>query len=304
MASTTDTQNIPSPPEFTFNLADTRLKITYKDAPAYAHVYSGAMALASPVWKKFLFPPWGNQGTDSTPSAPIQDLDFSEDNSEALLILLCVAHLQFEDILARSPPKRILIGLAILCDQYMCQDLLRPWVQKWITRRWNRKGDPYFYDHHGWGKRGQIHNLHTMMLLGWVFRPDGPITEKHVFSIGVEWLVESSTQDSYPEFPDDWPMPAGLISMCLYVLLIYTWLTMKFRIDHGHPQKFDPRSAISPLQTFDGSWERAGGNLSRAPSTMQKRGLERIQESPHERASTSSQDLEGYLSSESRGRFF
>ncbi|KAF8863691.1 hypothetical protein BDZ45DRAFT_722426 [Acephala macrosclerotiorum] len=57
MCPTTEREHIPSPPEFTFTLSDVRLKIVYNGSLACVHVYSHAMALASPVWKNFLFPP-------------------------------------------------------------------------------------------------------------------------------------------------------------------------------------------------------------------------------------------------------
>jgi hypothetical protein len=114
MASTTP-QPILSPPEFIFMPSDVRLKITYKDAPAYSHVSSRVMAQASPVWKNFLFPPWFNDETTSINTIdddqistdltkprlkPVHELDFTEDCTEALLVLLCVAHSKFEDVIA------------------------------------------------------------------------------------------------------------------------------------------------------------------------------------------------------------
>ncbi|TAQ89284.1 hypothetical protein B7494_g2369 [Chlorociboria aeruginascens] len=99
-------QQISSPPEFTFPQSDVRLGITYKGAPAYAHVCSHSMILASDVWNVFLFPPWSNQAT----AEPVQDLDFTEDNAEALLVLLCVVHLRFEDIMYDGPPKQQISG--------------------------------------------------------------------------------------------------------------------------------------------------------------------------------------------------
>lgn len=72
MASTPTTKAIPSPPEFTFTPSDTWLRITYKSTPAYAHVSSQAMALASPVWTKFFFPPW----RDAT-AGPVEEVDFT-----------------------------------------------------------------------------------------------------------------------------------------------------------------------------------------------------------------------------------
>jgi hypothetical protein len=133
MASNSTTNAIFSLPEFTFTPSDTRLKITYKDAPAYAHVSSHAMALASPVWTKFFFPHW----RDATAS-PVEEVDFTEDNAEALLILLCIAHLKFEQTLNKTPSREILIQLTMMCNKYFCHDLVKPWIGDWVRREcWN-----------------------------------------------------------------------------------------------------------------------------------------------------------------------
>lgn len=136
---------IPSPPEFTFNPSDTRIKITYKGAPTYAHVPSGAMAQASTVWKNFLLLPWSSNETTSINSndddqistelsklhlKPVQELDFTDDYAGALLVLLCIAHLKFDDVLNNhQPPRKVLIGLALLCDKCLCQDLFLPRIK-------------------------------------------------------------------------------------------------------------------------------------------------------------------------------
>lgn len=100
-------------------------------------VCSEAMALASPVWEKFVYPPWGNPvpqqrtvagaqylvadktttGDNRSNNHPVSDLDFSEDDTQALLFLLRVAHLEF------APLPDDLTGfqvyqIAILVDQY------------------------------------------------------------------------------------------------------------------------------------------------------------------------------------------
>jgi hypothetical protein len=68
------------------------------------------MALASPVWKNFVFPPFrqtsekdcGNQGGIDNPAVkkpednkpavePVEELDFADDPAEALLVLLALS---------------------------------------------------------------------------------------------------------------------------------------------------------------------------------------------------------------------
>ena len=102
-------------------------------------VASQAMVLASPVWKKFLFPPWETiQPDNSNPPTTIgsgrqKEIDFSHDNSDALLVLLNITHLCFTNVPNTQLPYQMLYDLAILCDQYDCLALVRPWVDKWVV---------------------------------------------------------------------------------------------------------------------------------------------------------------------------
>jgi hypothetical protein len=125
---------------FTFEPSDIRLKVNYKGEPVTAHVSSSAMSFASPVWKKFIFPPWKPMAVqdptttyESTPAAkkskvtgekekdksvlPVEEVDFSDDNGEALLILLRIAHLRFHDT-PTTLAYQTLLQVAVLCDQY------------------------------------------------------------------------------------------------------------------------------------------------------------------------------------------
>ena len=141
---------------FTVEPSDIRLKVSYKGEPVTAHVSSSAMSFASPVWNKFIFPPWKPMAVqdptttyDSTPAAkkskvtfkvkikdrgvlPVEEVDFSDDNGEALLILLRIAHLRFHDT-PTTLPYETLLQVAKLCDQYQCIDLVRPWLSQWLA---------------------------------------------------------------------------------------------------------------------------------------------------------------------------
>jgi hypothetical protein len=59
-------------------------------------------------------------------------LDFTNDDSEALLILINVAHLKFTGILISRMKYHDLLQVAILCDQYDCVHLVGPWLSKWL----------------------------------------------------------------------------------------------------------------------------------------------------------------------------
>lgn len=66
-------------------------------------------------------------GFSKLPQGPIEELDFTDDNVETLLVLLCIAHLNFKDMLIDLlPSKDLLIQLATICDKYLFQQLLKP----------------------------------------------------------------------------------------------------------------------------------------------------------------------------------
>lgn len=140
---------------FSFEPSDLRLKVKYKGDLITAHVSSSAMSFASSVWKKFIFPPWKpiaandppTQGTipvakriktasdgkdKDTSCSAVAELDFKDDNGEALLILLRIAHLRFHDI-PSTLPYQTLLSVAVLCDQYQCINLVRPWLSCWLV---------------------------------------------------------------------------------------------------------------------------------------------------------------------------
>ncbi|KUJ07172.1 uncharacterized protein LY89DRAFT_726005 [Mollisia scopiformis] len=108
-------------------------------------------------------------------------MDFSKDNIETLLILLCVTHLKFEDILKDTPSQELLIELAILYATYRCQNLLKPWVGGWIARNFRQKPELETPE-----------NRQTMMLLGRVFQPDG---EVNYFDEAVSFLYGDTKED-------------------------------------------------------------------------------------------------------------
>lgn len=112
---------------FTFPNGDVRIKAKYRGQDTIGSVVSQAMVMASPVWKKFMFPPWApesNAGVEKT-------IDFSEDNGVAVVILLQIAHLQFTQV-----PTEIsldhLYEIALLCEQYDCHGLVRPRLKDWL----------------------------------------------------------------------------------------------------------------------------------------------------------------------------
>jgi len=59
-----------------------------------------------------------------------REAHFFDDDPDALLILLNIAHLNFSQI----PPRiswRTLLNIAVLCDKYDIVKLIRPWIGNW-----------------------------------------------------------------------------------------------------------------------------------------------------------------------------
>lgn len=86
-------------------------------------VSSQAMASACKVWKNFVFPPWA--------VLPVEELDFTEDDSDALLILLRIAHSDFANV-PTTVSYTELLNLAVLCDQYDCIEMTKNWIEGWL----------------------------------------------------------------------------------------------------------------------------------------------------------------------------
>jgi hypothetical protein len=101
-----------------------RILVTYQDEQVIGKVSSRALVLASPVWEKFLFPPWIVEGQEEG----VKEIDCTEDNADALLLLLNIAHLNFVAVpnyLKYEP----LFQVALLVDQYQCLNLIKPWLE-------------------------------------------------------------------------------------------------------------------------------------------------------------------------------
>lgn len=89
-------------------------------------VSTKAMCLASPVWRVMLDP----SGPFKEAHPENDQVLFPEDDAQALLTVLCIAHLEFHSI-----PERLsftqLLNLAIICDKYDTGRLILPWFSKW-----------------------------------------------------------------------------------------------------------------------------------------------------------------------------
>ncbi|KUJ07175.1 uncharacterized protein LY89DRAFT_789965 [Mollisia scopiformis] len=187
-ASSSPADTIPSPPEFTFTPSDARIVVIYKNAPAYVHVSSQAMALASPVWKK-IFCPTLSDHPSKVPLDPLQ-----------------------REILKDTPSQELLVELAILCSAYRCEGLLKPWIGGWTERnfrRWQCGSSSRLDSPNVWAP--EIVNpkgMQRLMLLGWVFEPD---LDFDYYEEAVTWLYQETKEDSLPKIPGNWPLPRGVM---------------------------------------------------------------------------------------------
>ncbi|KAF8852140.1 hypothetical protein BDZ45DRAFT_730369 [Acephala macrosclerotiorum] len=84
--------------------------------------------------KQVLFPSQKKKRTASPDFDHV--LDFTKDKIDALLLLLQIAHLQFANIPKRLPYET-LHGVAVLCGQYDCRKLAKPWLADWLKEDWN-----------------------------------------------------------------------------------------------------------------------------------------------------------------------
>jgi hypothetical protein len=106
---------------FVFADGITPVIVTYKNDRVVGKVSPHAMALASPVWKKFIFPPFPQRSMKDTAEPKgsnivvklVEELDFAEDPAEALLTLLNITHFRFTAI-PTTLPLNILSEVAIL----------------------------------------------------------------------------------------------------------------------------------------------------------------------------------------------
>ncbi|CZR66908.1 uncharacterized protein PAC_16809 [Phialocephala subalpina] len=183
---------------FRFEPGDVSIRVMYAGEICTGMVSSHAMALGSPVWEKFLFPPWKEtkdlEGQDvRTP--PVQELSFVEDDGEALLILLRIAHLKFKEIPTALSYDHLL-NLAILVDQYDCIGIIRPWLATWLANEeteWKAPGrECWLFIAWAFGRNEIFESLALKMVKGIVVDAGG--------------VTFTSSGEPMPE-----PMPDGII---------------------------------------------------------------------------------------------
>ncbi|TVY49041.1 hypothetical protein LOCC1_G001343 [Lachnellula occidentalis] len=185
---------------FIFKSADVDITVTYKGSILKGRVSSHALCLASPAWHKFVYPPWSpiaDQKEETGPDlqgdskATIAAIDFKDDNGEALLLLLRVAHLKFADVPSKLSYEQFL-NVAILCDEYDCVNLVKPWLSKWFAYKHGaenygayQEGD-YLFIAWVFGRQKTFNDLAKMMLL------DVRVTEENQSECLTHWGAKFS----------------------------------------------------------------------------------------------------------------
>jgi hypothetical protein len=189
---------------FIFDTGNVRILVTYSNEQLVGKVSSDALFLASPVWKKFLFPPWVIQDTSVVASEIVaevgmKEIDCSEDDGEALLVLLNIAHLNFAAVPTKLP-YNTLFHLVLLVDQYQCIKLMQPWLKEWMIDE---------------GRESRLHGQEGWLFIAWVFG------REDVFEALAMKLVPCLGIDSKGNFMRDMaylraePMPDGIIGKYL-----------------------------------------------------------------------------------------
>lgn len=89
-------------------------------------VSSNAMRLASPVWRTMLDP----EGRFMEANA--KEVSLPDDDPDALLIILHIAHLNFDVV---TGPRSFIeiLNLAIICDKYDTVKVFSPWRWCWLS---------------------------------------------------------------------------------------------------------------------------------------------------------------------------
>lgn len=150
---------------------DVRLLVSYSNQSLALLGSSQVLSLASPVWNKTLNPPFPKLVSKEGGNNNIQDkqIDFSEDDTEALLLLLRIVHLQFNKIPSRLEFDTIL-NVAILCDKYDCVGVVKPWLPLWLVNEDTQCDKPGYEEwlFIAWvfGREKLFQSLATQLLLG------------------------------------------------------------------------------------------------------------------------------------------
>lgn len=130
---TPELEDIPEfPNEFLFDTGDIRISVTHNKRVVEGRVSSHSLSNVSPVWKSKLLP---SMDEDNELRHSVKQIDCTEDNSEALLILLNICHSKFAKVPSNLETAK-LFHVATLCRKYDCIDAIQPWLtaKMWLAK--------------------------------------------------------------------------------------------------------------------------------------------------------------------------
>lgn len=144
--------------DFIFDTGNIRILVKLNDIVREGRVSSSSMIQASPVWRKLLSPTQDEDVEELRHS--IKRIDCTEDDSEALLILLNICHLNFQEV-PHGVGYELLLLLALLCDKYDCVSLVQPWLtnERWLMQESEESMLP---GKEGWLRIAQIFELEVV----------------------------------------------------------------------------------------------------------------------------------------------
>ncbi|KAK0120412.1 hypothetical protein ONS96_010627 [Cadophora gregata f. sp. sojae] len=166
---------------FVFDAGDVPIRVSYKGEVRVGKVCSQALIHGSAVWKKFVFPPWNVSRIDhslpeSSKSAvkscsstgSFEEINFIEDDGEALLVLMNIIHLKHR-LVPRKLQFSTLLQIAVLCEKYMCVQLVQPWLKTWNDNLELRSKYPLaeqvLYTHWVFGQEEEFEKIAKAMVL-------------------------------------------------------------------------------------------------------------------------------------------
>ncbi|KAJ8059604.1 hypothetical protein OCU04_011259 [Sclerotinia nivalis] len=210
---------------------DVRAKVFYEGREVSFKLSSHALSFASPVWKKLIFPPFPlptsrtdgeepNSKKSCVANEPFTDieLDFTEDNAEALLVLLRIAYLQFSTV-PSNLPYVILYNVTVICDKYNCTKLVKPWLKDWLK---DEQYEAHLPRQEGWlwiaycfGRRKLFYDMVNVLVLSACIGHDNEcliIEENFASTSGTEVEV-----NSYPLEEEGCPLPPGMTEEILAI---------------------------------------------------------------------------------------
>ncbi|TEY44014.1 hypothetical protein BOTCAL_0356g00160 [Botryotinia calthae] len=253
---------------FVFEDGDVRAKAKYGGRIITFKLSSHALCFASPVWKKFVFPPLflpsslrnqeelNAKKACTVPEEPFPDieLDFTEDDPEALLILLQIAHLKFSNIPAKLSYD-VLYNISILCNQYDCRRLVKPWIQDWLK---NESTEAYLPHKEGWlwiayyfGREDICYHMIKTMALRLTIGNDG---KRMLMDGPVDREYLTFDDKRYPLHLEGSPLPPEITDVIIHLRgdIIYSLITFTADVMEGllNSSKLSPCQELCPLAMY------------------------------------------------------